>query len=322
MISEFNLIQRYFKDISPNRADVLVGIGDDAAVISVPQGFELAMTVDTLVSGVHFFENVPPADLAHKALAVNLSDLAAMGGSCSWLTLALTLPNINEIWLQAFSDQFKYDLNRYNIALIGGDTTRGPLGITIQAMGLLPQGQRLARSGAKPGDLIYVTGTLGDAALAYQRLQQSDYELVEERDWTYLKSRLERPTARVEWGTALLNIASSCIDISDGLCADLGHILDQSQVGAIIEAEKIPYASAYLRHIDPEEKLAKALTFGDDYELCFTVNPKYQNRLHQLKALQPISITCIGEIRAEIGLKIINQDAQEIHFHSTGYQHF
>ena len=212
--SEFSLIDKYFKDRGIFRDDVSLAIGDDAAVTNVPTGFQLITAVDTLVDGVHFPQDSQAIDVGFKALAVNLSDMAAMGAEPSWATLALTMPQVDELWLQQFCDGFFKLANEFNVQLIGGDTTQGPLSVTVQLMGLVPQGEALKRSGANPGDRIFVCGDVGDAALGLQVHQQklSSLKLTEKQIQTLL-SKLHRPVPRVELGMALRNVASSVIDI-------------------------------------------------------------------------------------------------------------
>lgn len=304
-MSEFDIITQYFASQTSHRNDVMVGIGDDAALVKPPQNHELAITTDTLVSGVHFPESTLPYDIGYKSLAVNLSDLAAMGATPAWVTMALTLPDKNLDWLKAFCDGFFALANQHQVQLIGGDLTRGPLCITIQAIGFTPSHQALLRSQAKPGDLIYVTGTLGDAGLALRSAHASPEIL----------ARLNRPEPRVTTGIALRSIASSAIDISDGLAADLGHILKASRVGAKINVEQLPLSPA-VSALTPEQAIALALTAGDDYELCFTVPAQKRAQLSS------IPCTCIGEITASSGLELNYNDGSSYHGNISGYQHF
>jgi len=319
MASEFDIITQFFTHTFPQRAEVLQGIGDDAAVCHVPAGYQLVISVDTLVEDVHFIAGTNPEDIAYKALAVNLSDMAAMGASPAWMTLALTTPTGNESWLQRFSMGLRSLAQHHNVALIGGDTTRGHLTISIQIMGLIPAQQALTRAGAKVGDQIYVTGTLGDAglglAIAQQRQRISDTKASQ-----YLVNRLHRPTPRVEIGNALRTIAHSAIDISDGLAADLQHILTASGVGATIQADKLPLSSALKNHCSPQSARHTALTAGDDYELCFTVPLAHTEKLQQALKGQPY--TLIGEITASHSLQCIDENGHTICLKKAGYQHF
>jgi thiamine-monophosphate kinase len=246
-LTEFNLIERYFtRPAAAPDPDVILGIGDDAALVRVPTGMELAVATDTLVEGVHFPPQTAPETIGHKALAVNLSDMAAMGAEPRWATLALTLPQADEDWLTAFSSGFLALAAAEGVQLIGGDTTRGPLSITVQILGLLPSGSALRRSGACAGDLVYVTGTLGDAGLALRMLQHAHGSAAVAAP---LAQRLNQPQPRTQEGLALRGIASAAIDISDGLCADLGHILAASGVGAHINLAALPLSADVAAYI-------------------------------------------------------------------------
>lgn len=313
-MNEFHLIQHYFTSQTPERPDVTLGIGDDSAIVDVPPGYRLAITTDTLVAGVHFPVDTHPTDIGHKALAVNLSDLAAMGASPAWITLALTLPSADERWISHFCTGLFGLAHTHQVALIGGDLTRGPLSITIQAMGLIPRQQALHRSGAKPGDLIFVTGTLGDAGYALQHLnEQIDASLV---------GRLNRPCPRVDLGEKLREVANAAIDISDGFCADLKHLLTASQVGAKVNVDSIPLSEALLKATDRSTAIPLALGAGDDYELCFTVPADKQGNLASLLASTHCQYTCVGVITAEPGL-VLHHDNHSLYRGNTdGYQHF
>lgn len=311
--SEFDLIKRYFQNKTTQRADVVLGIGDDAALLQIPPNVLLAAAMDTMVAGRHFPPETTPYDIAYKALAVNLSDLAAMGAEPAWLTLALTMPESDSAWLQQFSDGLSSLAKRYDMQLIGGDTTCGPLTVTIQAHGFVPRELALTRSGAKPGDKIYVSGTLGDAGLGLLAAQgQRD---LPEQDKEFVLQRLYKPEPRVEAGLALRGIASSAIDISDGLLADLQHILDASKAGAMIDANKLPLSPALKNNLTDDEAKRLALTAGDDYELCFTVPVKHEEKF---KSLQ-MKCVCIGEITAKTGLELQGYQGEIKH---AGYQHF
>jgi thiamine-monophosphate kinase len=250
-VGEFELIQHYFARQAAKRADVELGIGDDCALLTVPAGECLAVSTDTLVSGVHFFADVDPVALGHKALAVNLSDLAAMGAQPRWVSLALTLPNTDEAWLAGFAQGFHTLAAQHHVALIGGDTTRGPLSITVSIKGTVPATQALRRSGAKVGDHIYVSGHLGAAALAVQqRLHHLSIDAVPLR---LCQHRMEYPQPRCELGLALRDIASSALDLSDGLAGDLMHILRASNVAAKIELTDLPVDPAVSQSVPPEQ---------------------------------------------------------------------
>jgi thiamine-monophosphate kinase len=314
---EFDLIRRFFLEPSAKRAGgTVLGIGDDCALLDCPEGTELAVTVDTLVSGIHFFPDVDPARLGHKALAVNLSDLAAMGAKPAWCTLAVTLPEVEESWLSAFSRGFFALANRFGVALVGGDTTRGPLSITIQAMGLVPVGQALRRSGARPGDLIYVSGPLGGAGLGLKMLQG----LTTDFDAAAIDA-LECPEPRVALGERLRGLASACIDISDGLAADLGHLLAASQVGATLDVEHIPLIESVRQFVRDNQDSDLPLTAGDDYELCFTVPIDRQAKVDSLLERLELPGQCVGAIETTPGLRI-QRHGQPIALKLSGYDHF
>ena len=318
---EFSLIARYFDRVKSMRLDVETGIGDDCALLNIPEKKTLAISTDTLVAGNHFLPDIDPADLAYKALAVNLSDLAAMGAEPAWVTLALTLPEADEAWLAAFSDSLFMQLNYYDMQLIGGDTTRGPLSMTLGIHGFVPPGRALKRSGAKPGDWIYVTGTPGDSAAGLAILQ--DRLVVESAaDADYLLARHLRPMPRVLQGQALRDLASSAIDLSDGLISDLGHILKASGCGARIDLDAMPLSDALLRHAEREQALRWALSGGEDYELCFTVPELNRGALDVAIGQLGARFTCIGQISAEAdGLQLM-QSGKPVQLDLQGYDHF
>lgn len=317
--SEFDLIREYFSNQTAGRGDVLLGVGDDCALLRPPAGMELAVTTDTLVEGVHFSGGVGPEALGHKALAVNLSDLAAMGAEPAWVTLALTLPAADPDWLKSFIRGF-YDLaGRHQVALIGGDTTCGPLSITVTAHGFVEPGAALRRGGAKVGDLIYVTGTLGDAALALLS-RQGEYS--PEAGLAELEQRLDRPQPRLFTGRSLRGIAGSAIDVSDGLMADLGHICEESGVGARLYLDRIPltpYADEYLQQGGSWDTI---IAGGDDYELCFTVPPEKVESLDEIRFDLECDVVEIGEIVADPGISCIMADGTLLDNTGSGYQHF
>lgn len=308
MLTEFSLIERFFKKNSPKNSETRLGIGDDCALLSIPSGYELAITADTMVENVHFFADANPKQLGHKLLAVNLSDLAAMGAKPLAVTLALTLPKINEQWLQEFSEGFLNLAQFYNVDLIGGDTTQGALTLTVQAMGLVPNGKALKRSTAKVGDLIFMTGFLGDAGLGLKIKQGFD------ADFKNALARFDEPMPRVEIGLALRDRASACIDISDGLASDLGHILKQSGVGGMLDFDKLPLSDDVKNYIEQTGDALMPLLSGDDYELCFTVSPEFKNRV-------PENCTEIGIIESETGLRL-KKAAQISTLTAKGYEHF
>lgn len=318
-LSEFSLIETYFTDLTSQRDDVHLGIGDDCALLQCPNDHVVAVSIDTLVEGIHFFKDVSPESLGHKSLAVGLSDLASMGAEPAWFTLALTLPEVNHQWLQDFSQGLAKLAKQYNVQLVGGDTTKGPLTISIQVHGFVKEEHALRRDGAHTGDLIYVTGSLGDAGAALQlQLDKLHDENLSDQDKQYLIQRLEKPTPRVELGQKLLEFASSAIDISDGLSSDLGHILKKSGVGASIDLTKLPLSPS-LQKIDLEQAQYFALNSGDDYELCFTIPADKQA---EFESTVTKYCTQIGIIEAKPGLKFIDADGQQQTVTGTGYDHF
>ena len=320
--SEFSLIEHFFKDRGVRRSDVALAIGDDAAITQVPAGFQLVTTVDTLVNGVHFPADSEPYDVGHKALAVNLSDLAAMGAGPAWATLALTLPAVDENWLQCFCDGFFAQADAFNVQLIGGDTTQGPLSVTVQMMGLVPEGKAIRRSGAKSGDRIFVSGTIGDAALGlriHQR-QLAPHNLTTQQTQA-LCAKLYRPAPRVALGMALRDIATAMIDISDGLAADLIHILDASQAGATIHVERVPLSEILQALGKSIDCMPAVLGGGDDYELCFTVPEHRVPIVAWLSQQLSINVTEIGVINEKTGLQIL-RNGVEIKLLGHGFEHF
>ena len=309
-MNEFALIQRYFLEKSRYNSSVCIGIGDDAALVIPPLNQQLAMSVDTLIAGVHFPVDTAPQAIGFKALAVNLSDLAAMGAQPLWFTLALTLPIIDENWLEQFSEGLFEIAQHYGISLIGGDTTKGKeLSISIQIIGAVSPNQALLRSGAKIGDEIFVTGTLGDAGFALAVLQKKMTAQSCNMD------RLNYPTPRVFEGLKLRGIANSAIDISDGLLADLGHILEMSgNVGATLFLNDLPL-SKELQTLKTEQAWQFALSSGDDYELCFTVSPEKSH-------LIDFPCTKIGFIEKETSIRCIDEQGKLFIPSHVGYQHF
>jgi len=319
MPSEFDIIRQYFTS-KEFRADVILGIGDDAAILNVPEQHELVQSVDTLVAGVHFPLETSPQDIAYKALAVNLSDMAAMGAEPAWFTLAISLPSVDEAWLKEFSESLSSLAKEYNVQLVGGDTTNGPLTISITINGFVATGKALTRHNAKVGDKVYVSGTLGDAALALA--QWDDQCLLQKESLAYLRERLNRPTARIELGLLLRDYASSCIDVSDGLIADLGHITERSSVGARINFENIPRSKEFNLNLTDEALITPLiLSGGDDYELCFTIPLKKQNEFEIAMKEKNIFVSCIGEIEKAPGVICI-KDNKVIDIEEIGYQHF
>jgi thiamine-monophosphate kinase len=300
-MSEQKLIDRYFNR-PINSPNIVFGTGDDAALISLPPGHELASSIDTLVAGVNFPNNTHAEDIAYKAIAVSLSDMAAMGATPKTALISLTLANAEEKWLSAFSKGLYECLDAYNVDLIGGDITKGPLSITTVVNGFIPQGQALYRHGASPSDLVYVTEHLGDAGLGLQSDPNPSCLLA-----------LNRPTPRITTGIALRNIASAAIDISDGLATDLEKICIASQVGAKIQADQVPRQHA---------SIEMALSAGDDFELCFTVPPEKVSRLEIALANTNCCYQKIGIITIEKSCRFFCNDGSPLKLASKGYDHF
>ncbi len=278
--SEFELIRRYF---THRARHAVLGVGDDAALVTVRRGCDLVVSADMLVAGRHFFRDADPRQLGHKALAVNLSDMAAMGATPRWATLALALPAADARWVRAFSRGFMALARRFDVDLIGGDTTRGPLNICVQIMGEAPHGKALRRDGARSGDDIWVSGTLGDAALALAALKRRIR--LKPAELAHCAARLHRPQPRIALGLALRGVAHSAIDISDGLLADLGHILERSDVAAEIELAALPASAILRRYLDRVAACSALLAGGDDYELCFTAPRAARERVLRASAV-------------------------------------
>jgi thiamine-monophosphate kinase len=308
-LTEFDLIKRYFEVEPPRQAINQLGIGDDCALLQVPSGCQVALTCDTMVENVHFFSGADPESLGHKLLAVNLSDLAAMGAEPFAATLALTLPRIDESWLTAFCRGFFSLAKLHKVDLIGGDTTSGPLTLTVQAFGIIQQGAALLRSNAEPGDGIFISGEIGNAGLGLKILKGYTCS-----DATSMLNCLDKPQPRIAQGLALRHKASACIDISDGLTADLNHILEASNVGASIYWEKLPLSPPVSAYIEESGDWLMPLTAGDDYELCFTAPTTMIDEL-------PAGSICIGEITAESGLRLYRDGCLQS-LTRKGYEHF
>ncbi len=314
MAGEFDLIERIKARIA-SRDDVALGIGDDAALLDLPQGRQLVVTADTLNAGVHFPHETRPFDIGWKALAVNLSDLAAMGAQPAWCTLSLSLPDNDAAWLDGFLDGFLELASSHGIALVGGDTTRGPLSIAVTAMGWVESGKALRRDGAQVDDDVYVTGTLGDAAAALHSLFAG---AVMDR---VLRERLDRPMPRVAAGLRLIGLAHACLDVSDGLLQDLGHICERSKVAAHIDVDALP-ASRSLRRYAPALRRDWQAAGGDDYELCFTAPPTQREAIARIAAETQVPMTRIGKIVAGQGVKAFDAGGVEWLPPRAGYDHF
>ena len=314
---EFDLIARHFTRASPG---AVLGVGDDCALLAPTPGMQLAVSTDMLLEGRHFSPQDGPAGLGHKSLAVNLSDLAAMGATPRWATLAIAVPEENDAWLTAFARGFFRIADQYGIELVGGDTTRGTLTISITVMGEVPPGQALRRDGAKPGDDVWVSGVIGSAAMALAYRQGRLF--MEQIDAARVLPALYLPTPRIELGIALRGLASSAIDISDGLLGDLGHILERSRVGATLEFAALPTLPVVQSYLHEAVARDCVLAGGDDYELCFTAPASTRDAVQAAAAGAGVAVTRIGRITAESGLSVIDADGQPLAIEHTGYDHF
>lgn len=323
-MDEFALIKRYFQASDEEGAETTVelGIGDDCALLTAPDSGVIAVSMDTLVEGVHFPVDVPADMLAERSLRVNLSDLAAMGAKPLWMTLALTLPEVDTDWLQQFSQGLSRVAKKFGVSLVGGDTTRGPLAITIQVHGVVEPELALRRSNARVGDRIFVTGPLGDGAAGLEVISESPLvKTLSEDHRAYLRACFYQPEPRLKEGLALLGIANAAIDISDGLLADLGHICNRSGVGADVEVGSLPISESAALLAGRQKQIDWALSGGDDYELCFTVSPSNLERLAkkvEAGLIQPVEIGQI--IRGSVVKCIsgVNTYTPE----KRGYNHF
>jgi thiamine-monophosphate kinase len=316
-LTEFELIGRYFT--RPTQHTVL-GIGDDAALLTVRPGFELVAATDMMVEGTHFFSDVDAEALGHKILAVNLSDLAAMGAKPRWAMLAMAIPQADAAWLEKFARGFFALAQRYDVDLIGGDTTGGPLNLCVQIMGEVEAGRALRRDGAKIGDEVWVSGQLGEAALAVAHIK-GEWRLPDALAAS-CRHRLEWPQPRVALGRGLIGTAHSVIDISDGLLADLGHICERSGVGAIIDFDALPCIPE-LRSMKERDQVAQALLAGgDDYELCFTVPPGNEQRLTALSEQLDITMTRVGSIMPGNRVEVRGPAGRPLEWKEAGFEHF
>ena len=317
-IDEFSLISKYFKELT-SQQDVAVGIGDDAAIINTTKDHQIAVAADTLVASVHFPDTASAEQIATRALCVNLSDMAAMGALPKWFTLALTIPKqlACKEWLQGFSQGLAKVAKQYQVSLIGGDTTAGPLSVSITVLGELPMAKRLCRDGAKDGDIIYVSGTLGDGAAALHQLMHSDLAQNDRHI-----ERFYQPQPCIELGLGLREYATACIDISDGLIADIGHISKASGVCASINSQLLPIHDDVVQAY-PKQSTDWALTGGDDYQLCFTVPLKQQKAFENWAAANKFAVTAIGNVTAlEHNQDYVKIDNQQLSSSEGGYSHF
>ena len=318
-MKEFDLIKKYFTDQAVNRKDVQLGIGDDCAVICPPERQKIAVTTDTLVAGVHFPLQTSAKAIGHKAIAVNLSDLAAMGAEPSWISLAITLPEVDENWISDFCNAVFELCEYYNVQLIGGDTTRGPLSITVTAQGLLPLDKQLTRSTGSPGDWLYVTGNIGDAALALKHVLGEF--TIEAQHLKKLQKKLDFPKPQVLAGQAIRDYASAAIDLSDGLVADLRHICQASKVGANIVLEDLPLSFELIDSVGVEQAIELALSGGDDYELLFTVSEDNKVGVETALSNCGVTATCIGQLNGNNAITTTVNNKPVV-LRTEGFDHF
>ena len=320
-LSEFELIKRFFTH--PARGAVL-GVGDDAAIVRARRGAELVVSTDMLVAGRHFFADADPERLGHKALAVNLSDMAAMGATPRWATLALALPRADARWLAAFARGFMRLARRHGVDLVGGDTTRGPLAICVQIVGEVPAGRGLRRDGARAGDDVWVSGTLGDAALALAAMKRR--LALTRRERARLGNKLHAPVPRIALGERLRGVARSAIDVSDGLLADLGHICERSRVAAVVELARIPASAIMKRRLGRPAASAALLAGGDDYELVFTAGRTRRRAIARLSRRLRLRLTRIGRIirrrRGAEWVTVLGPDGRPVRVPRAGFDHF
>jgi len=314
--TEAAVIDTFLRHLGAVRADVVLGIGDDAALLRPQPGCELVQTTDALAEGAHFLPHSAPRSLGHRALAVNLSDLAAMGASPAWALLSLTMPKIDAAWLGEFATGFGELARAHSVALVGGNLSRGPLAITVLLSGQVAAGTALRRSGARAGDDIWVSGTLGDAALG----RQQPYGATEDSHQAWLRARSEFPTPRVALGEALRGIASACIDLSDGLLADLPRLAQASACGAELHVERLPLSAAAQAR-GGESAWEQALAGGEDYELCFTAPPERAALVTALGARLNVPLSRCGRLRTAPGLEL-RRDGAVIRFSQSPFDHY
>jgi len=319
-LSEFDVIRRFFTHRAPG---AVLGVGDDAAIVRARRGMDLVVSADMLVSGRHFYRGARPAQLGHKSLAVNLSDIAAMGAAPRWATLSIALPSVDTRWLTDFMDGFMRLARRHRVDLVGGDTTRGPLTICVQIIGEAPAGAALRRDRARAGDDVWVSGVIGDAALALAALKgRIRLTAVERRQ---VEEKLHAPVPRVALGTALRGVARGTIDVSDGLIADLRHICERSRVSAVVRFDRIPVSVTMKHYLERPVARAALLTGGDDYELCFTAGRSRRDAVARIGRGLRIRLSRIGQIvSAGAQAAVIATDAsgKPVRLHQAGFDHF
>ena len=316
-MNEFEIIRRYF---TPPTDHTLLAGGDDAALVSVTAGMDLVVTTDALVAGRHFFADADARGVGHKSMAVNLSDIAAMGARPRWATLSLTIPSAAEAWLEAFAEGFLRLARDYEVDLIGGDTTRGPLTICVQVLGEVEHSKALRRAGARAGDDLWVSGEVGDSALALAHAR-GEFHLTS-RDRDYALKRLNLPQPRVALGRALIGLANSCIDVSDGLTADVGHIAECSSVRAVIEWDRVPLSAVAIRYRDHPVVQRAALAGGDDYELAFSAPRELRDEIEAVAGRVALALTRIGRVEQGSGVAVIDRTGRPIELTEAGFDHF
>ncbi len=319
-MNEFEIIDEFLALKVKNRKDVIQGVGDDCALLKVPRGQRLAVSMDTLIAGVHFLPDCEPAKIAHKAIAVNLSDLAAGSAEPAWITVSLTIPEFDKTWLASFNKGLTTMAEYFGIQIIGGDTCKGPLSITVQAHGFVPEQVFCRRNTAQAGELVCVTGTLGDAALGLL-VAQGKLDVKSEEDKKFLLKRYETPYPRMASGIALRNRATAGIDISDGLLADVNHISQASNVGVLLRWERIPLSDAAKNVADKPLLMKSALSGGDDYELCFSVKEDELEATQQALEMVGSECTAIGRLSGKPGIRVLD-GKDEVAIDKLGFQHF
>ncbi len=318
-MDEFELIRQYFSDLGQDSSGcVELGVGDDCAIVSPPAGQQLVFSIDTLVEGTHFLPGTPPQQIATRLLGATLSDLAAMGARPGFFTLALTLPESDPEWLAEFARPLAQMAERHGVRLVGGDTTKGPLTLTVQVHGWVDRGCALRRDGARPGDAIYVTGTLGDSRAGLESLLRN---LPHDDDIAYLQRRFYAPEPRLATAQLLTGQASAAIDVSDGLLADLQHILTASHVGACIELDELPLSPALRRFAGEQKAIEWACSGGEDFEICFTLPPGHEEAVLDSLVHHEVPVWKVGEIRASSGL-VVRNSAGEQAVSARGFNHF
>jgi len=320
-MAEFSIIERYCNKLGTQHQDTVLSVGDDAAIVSIPEGFELTVSVDTMAEGTHFFAGLSPELIAHKMLAVNLSDMAAMGARPRWATMAICLPEFDEDWVASFMTTLGGVAKRHGVQIIGGDTTEGPRVLSLTIMGLLPKGQAMRRDSAKVGDKLYCSGTIGDAALALTRLQGE--QEIDDEIFKAVLPALHMPEPQVTLGQRLLGQVNACLDLSDGLVGDSAHIAKQSQVSIEIEVNKVPLSAAYKRYLESGGFMKYAVAGGDDYQLLFTASDDKEPVLQNIAEQLDTQITEIGRvIQAGDDAVVILEGGKPAGVKYKAYQHF